>query len=156
VFARDAQNRLAQIVFNGTNWGSWENLGGAFKGTPAVAAQSPSRMDVVVRGLDNQLLHRSFNGTWSAWRTVAGALSSSPNIVAWGPNHLDVFATDTSGALQQISLNGTTWGAWRNVGGTTAAGDTDVFPGTALSWAQNRLDLFVRQADGSIGVRTFF
>src|SRR5258708_7965708 len=73
-------------------WSSYEPLGGTTFDNPAVASWAPGRLDVFVRGTDNQLWHKWFAGTWSGWEPLGGSLTSAPTVTAWGPGRLDVFA----------------------------------------------------------------
>ena len=52
-----------------------------------------NRLDVFVRGTDNALYHKYWNGRqWIDWENLGGVLTSAPAAVSWGPNRIDVFA----------------------------------------------------------------
>ena len=45
---------------------------------PAVCSWAPGRLDVFVRGTDNVLWHKWFQGGWSGWESLGGILTSGP------------------------------------------------------------------------------
>src|SRR5262252_2994566 len=68
-------------------FGGWESLGGALRGAPAVSSWSSGRLDVFVRGTDDAMWHKWWDGnTWSGWEYQSGVLSAHPSAVSWGPN----------------------------------------------------------------------
>lgn len=135
----------ARTRLTGAPAGSWGTLGGAVVGDPDAAAWGGRRVDVFVRGTDDQLWHQWWDGTrWAAWEPLGGRLTSAPTVVAWGPNRLDVFARGTDGAMYQLAYDGTRWSSWIPHGGQLQ-GAPDV-----ASWAPGRLDVFVRGTDNGL------
>ncbi|MEH2385895.1 MAG: hypothetical protein V7K14_08975, partial [Nostoc sp.] len=67
------------------------------------------RLDVFVRGTDNALWHKWFDGGWSGWESLGGILTSSPTAVSWSYGRIDVFARGTDNALWHQWFDG----AWR-------------------------------------------
>jgi hypothetical protein len=80
---------------DGAQWapgGGWENLGGYLTSAPAVASWGSNRLDVFIRGGNNALFHKWWDGSgWSGWVERGGTLTSAPAVASWGPNRLDVF-----------------------------------------------------------------
>jgi hypothetical protein len=73
-------------------WSHWEKLGGAFASAPAAASWSPGRLDVFVRGTNDHLMHKWWNGSaWSHWEDLEGDLSEAPAAVSWDQNRIDCF-----------------------------------------------------------------
>src|SRR5215472_4147435 len=119
------------------------SLGGSFTSSPAVASWGPNRLDVFMRGTDNALWHKWWDGTsWSIWEDLGGVLTSAPAAVSWGPNRLDVFVRGSDDALYHRWWNGSSWSWWEYQGGYQLSSG----PG-AVSWSQNRIDVFVRGQD---------
>jgi hypothetical protein len=76
---------------------------------PAVMSLGTNHLDVFVRGTDNALWHRFFNGSWRDWESLGGILTSGPAAVAWGENRIDVFA-----GIADTILGRKLWdGSWR-------------------------------------------
>ena len=101
-----------------------------------------------VRGTDNALWHRWFDGNWSGWESLGGVLMSDPAAVSWGPNRIDVFVRGTDNALWHRWFDGD-WSGWESLGGVLTSG-----PAVA-SWGSNRLDVFVRGTDNALWHRWF-
>lgn len=125
-------------------------------GSPAVASWKAGRLDVFVRGIDNKLYHRAYEGgLWhgTKWNVIAGptansALASSPAAVSWGPNRIDLFAVWNDKHLSHLAYNGTSWQAkWDDLKGATNDAPA------AASWKKERVDVFVRATDGNISRR---
>lgn len=77
----------------GGRWSQWEDLGETLTSAPAVSSWAPNRLDTFVRGTDNALWHKWWDGSrWSDWESLGGNLTSDPAAVSWGPNRTDVFA----------------------------------------------------------------
>lgn len=128
----------------------WYSLGGVLSSNASTSSWGASRTDVFVRGSDNALWHRSFDGsTWSAWESLGGTLTSNPAAVSWGPNRVDVFVRGTDGALWHRSFDGTTWSAWDSIGGIATSGPS------AGSWGANRMDIVVRGTNGGLWHRAW-
>ena len=75
-------------------WSSWESLGGVLTSGPAVSSKRPNHLDVFVKGTNDTLYKRTWNGSrWEEWEDIGGNIDSAPAAVSWGPNRTDVFAT---------------------------------------------------------------
>jgi spore germination protein YaaH len=116
----------------------WFSLGGVLTSGPD-AASSGTRSDVFVRGTDNALWHRYWDGaTWTAWESLGGILTSDPSAVSQGTNSIDVFVRGTDNAIGHRNWNATTWSAWDSLGGVASSSPD------AASWGPGRLDLVAR------------
>jgi hypothetical protein len=124
-------------------WSGWNNLGGDLTSSPAVALGAPDHLEVFVRGLDNHLVWRRWNGsTWSGWINLGGDLAGGPAVTSLGPSSLEVFVRGLQGNdLVWRRWNGSTWGGWINLGGDLSSSPA------VVSIAPDRLEVFVRGAD---------
>jgi hypothetical protein len=145
VYVRGFEGQLAERDGTIVSWSdNWQNLGGRLTSAPAVAMIGSLRY-VFVRGHDQQLAYKRWNGTeWSDWRNLGGALTSAPAAISWGPGRIDVFARGATNQLLHIRWNGEEWSEWRDLGGRLTSG-----PAVA-SWGPNRLDVFVRGFEGGL------
>ena len=128
----------------------WNSLGGTLTSGPDASSSGLNATDVFVRGTDNALWHRAWNGTtWSAWDSLGGTLIAEPSAVSQGPNSIDVFAIGTDHGIWHRAWNGSAWAAWDSVGGyATSAPD-------AASWGVGRLDVVVRGTDNGLWHRSW-
>jgi hypothetical protein len=116
----------------------------------SVVSKASNRIDAFVRGTDNSLQTRSWNGTaWSAWTSLGGIITSPPAAASWDSNRIDVFARASDGSLVTKFYNGVSWSGWFNLGGTILGAPV------AVARAANRLDVFARGTDGALKTRAF-
>ena len=55
------------------------SLGGILTSAPAACSWGPNRTDTFIRGIDNTMYHKYFDGTkWSEWKNLGGELASAP------------------------------------------------------------------------------
>lgn len=132
---------------------------GSTQSTPAVAAvRGGERVDVFVRGTDNNLYLSQWTGSqWLPWQFRAappGGAVGEPAAVSWAPGRLDVFVRGTDNRLWQIFSTdaGATWSNWLK-----PLGDDGVLASgpTVTSRGEGRLDLFVRGTDGQVYQRFY-
>ncbi len=91
---------IQSIYGTGRKWYGWENLGGVLTSDPAVSSWGPNRLDCFVRGTDNAMWHKWWNGSsWSGWENLGGVLTSGPGAVSWGPFRIDTFVRGTDNAM---------------------------------------------------------
>jgi Fibronectin type III domain/Repeat of unknown function (DUF346) len=122
-----------------------ESVGGYLTSAPAVTTWSPNRLDAFVRGSDNALYHRSWNGSsWGNWESLGGIVTSDPAAVSSSPNRIDVFVRGTDLGLWHMSWNGSGWSNWDSLGGILTAGPSVTAEGA------NRLDVVVRGTDNGL------
>lgn len=125
-------------------WGSWNNLGGGITAGPAAASWAPDRLDIFVKGTNNALFHRSWNGAWSSFVSLGGVIDDTPAAVSRAVNRIDVFARGMDNAVWTRSWNGAAWTGWTSLGGVITAG-----PAVA-SWAADRMDLFAKGTNNAL------
>lgn len=95
---------------------------------PAAAAAAVDNLDVFVRGDDNALWWRHYDGSsWTAWESLGGALTSSPAAIAGstsGTGATIVCVRGTDGAIWARFSSGGTWINWEPLGGQLYDGTT--------------------------------
>ncbi len=128
-----------------SSWGGFESLGGILTSPPSAVAWGPNRLDVFVRGTNNAMYHRWWDGSaWGGFESLAGNITSPPTAVSWGPNRLDVFALGDDNALWHRWWDGSAWGGWESLGGNLTS------PPAAVAWGENRLDVFALGDDNAL------
>jgi len=154
VVVRGASGELFATTFDLTahTWGAWVDLQGSSPSTPALAATpAVSRLDLVVRGTNNQIYHKAFtSGGWAAaWDTsnrspVPDKTIASPAIVSDG-SQLNVVVIGTEGNLYYATLSfAGTWSTY-----TSLTGATPVTPTLVIDSA-NTLHLVVQGHDNAV------
>lgn len=117
----------------------WESLGGNFQGAPTVASWGVGRMDVFVRGADDQLWQRyadfGWQGGWYPLGAPPGGLKSAPAAVSWGPDRIDIVGVGGDKALWHKWFDGSAWSGWESMGGVWDQ------PATIASLRNDRLDI---------------
>jgi hypothetical protein len=90
---------------------------------PDVVSWGQGRMDVVVRGSNNNVYHRTYiNGAWQGWANLGAQCNGSPSICSMWPGRLDVFMRGYDNNLWHNAGNGAgTWWGWENLGDTLTA-----------------------------------
>jgi Repeat of unknown function (DUF346) len=74
-----------------------------------------------MRGQDNTLQHRFYDGTWHTWESLGGSLASDPAVASWQAGRLDVCARSAAdNALWHIWYDGS-WHDWGSLGGSLLA-----------------------------------
>jgi len=119
---------------------------------PAVASSGVNSLDFFVRGGDNTLWHRRYDGNWHGWEPL-GSLAYDPAVTYWGSGRLDVFARDTTGnttdgftaaaALQHRWFDGS-WHDWEKFGGALTSDPA------VTSSSPGQLDILARGVDNGI------
>jgi hypothetical protein len=146
MFGRTVANPAGIDLADGT---FWDDLGMINNGWVDVtfnwieSGVSP-RIDVFVRGGNNAVYQKYWNGDWSNFYSKGGSLAGDPTAVSWGPNRIDVFGRGTDNQLKHLYWNGSAWSSWQNLG-TGFVGNPDV-----CSWGPNRLDVFARGSNGNL------
>jgi hypothetical protein len=85
-----------------TAWSHYVQLGSnQISAGPAACSGGPNRIDVFVRGTDNRLYTKSWNGDgWTDYRQLGTEeFLDNPAAVSWGPNRIDVFDRGTDNRL---------------------------------------------------------
>jgi spore germination protein YaaH len=145
--APELWNALATKFVTATPWAS---LGGTLTSGPDASSWGASRTDVFVRGANNGLWQRTWNGTsWGSWISLGGVLTSAPSAVSWGQDRIDVFVRGADNALWHRWFDTAGWHNWESLGGVLTSGP-DV-----SSWGSGRLDVYVRGTDNGLWHRWF-
>ena len=77
---------------------------------------------VFVRGTDNGLWYRTYDGTtWSGWVGLGGTLASDPDSATWDGKTY-VFARGTDNGLWYRTFDGLHWSGWTSLGGVITSG----------------------------------
>lgn len=139
----------------GGNWTGWINLNEAYsENVPSVIANADGRLEVFIRGVDNQVYHSymlspSDVNSWSSWINLDQGVTYSPQgVVRNADGRLEVFIRGTNNQLwgdAQVSPGGT-WGGW---GYSFGVGYTLDRPAAALN-ADGRVEVFVWGTDNQL------
>ena len=142
--------------FGGT-WLSWAPLGGQSPSPPSLCPSGPTTTELLVRGSDSQLYHKTFSattGTWSAaWDKNPTGITIDQPVCAVIGTTLYVVVRGASGELwfTTEALSTRTWAAsW-----TDLLGFSPSTPALAATPAITRLDLVVRGTDNQIFHKAF-
>jgi GH25 family lysozyme M1 (1,4-beta-N-acetylmuramidase) len=139
-----------------TGWHTWSSLGGILTSAPSACSYGANLIDVYVRGTDNQIWQRSWNGTaWtSVWIehtllpsgiTAAGAPAASANNQV--NNREDLYVVGSDGNLwHDWWAPGSGWRGWQNLGNP---GVNLVGAPAATTWAAGRYDVVAVGTDGA-------
>ena len=137
------------------SWQTWQPLNGQSSSPPSLCQSGPSSTELVVRGTDNGIYHKTFSGgTFSAaWdRNPTGVTIDQPVCAVIGATLYVV----VRGATNEIwsttfDLSAHTWAAsW-----TDLLGFSPSAPALAATSAASRLDLVVRGVDNQIYHKAF-
>ena len=130
-------------------WHAWRDLAGSSPSAPAQCKSGIGSFELVVRGYDNQIYHKSFsNGAWSgAWDTITSGLTDTAPAcsVATSTLYVAVRGMDGSVYVTSKSLPTGPWAAWTNLGGFTPSSPTIVATSNP-----SRVDVIVRGADNGV------
>ncbi|MCG8460641.1 MAG: hypothetical protein MI919_30535, partial [Holophagales bacterium] len=113
--------------------------GGKIASAPDCVSRDTNRIDCFVRGRDDALWHRWWDGSrWGIWASLGGVLSSAPTAASWGANRVDVFARGQDNALWHRFWSGSGWSGWGSLGGDLGSAPD------CVSRSTDRIDCFVR------------
>lgn len=100
-------NRLYHRSYTHSNgqWTNWVKVDDRIlSSAPAAITGHPWRIDVFVRGVDNDCLQITWrDGVWSGYSSLGGVLSAAPSATVRNGNRIDVFARGSNGKLYQKS-----------------------------------------------------
>ncbi|MFL5628001.1 MAG: protein kinase domain-containing protein [Ktedonobacteraceae bacterium] len=114
---------------------------------PAVTSSGPNTLDLFIRGGDNALWHKHYDGSWHDWEAL-GNLATDPAAVSLAPGRFDLFTRGTDNTLQHKWFDGT-WHDWESLGGTLTADPA------VTSSSAGRLDLLARSVANGIWYNYF-
>jgi hypothetical protein len=171
----DSNQAIGRKYYNGTSWlpttfgiPTWQGMsGGLANETPYAVSWGTNRVDVFVRGSDDNIWIDSTGdaGTnWTGWNVLGrGAtngtpIATAPSAVAWGANRLDIFMRE-DGTVYHKAWTGTSWwpnqiGGWDNIG-SMQIGILDI-PPLPVSWGPNRIDLFKYENNTGTFTKTLY
>jgi hypothetical protein len=126
-------------------------------GSPTVVSWGPGHLDVVVRGDDRHVKHRTWDastGEWwpsGNWQDLGGFGVERPAAVSRGPGEVDLFTRD----LPEWTVQHKSWSAgtgvwWPGQDGWAGLGGVGVGRPVVVSRRAGQLDLFARWPDGSV------
>jgi hypothetical protein len=121
---------------------------------PGAATDANGNITVHIRGTDNQLYQRAFNGTsWSGWAALggpnAGTFAGAPALTAIN-GRTDIFVRGTDNQLWQRTWTATgSWTGWTSLGGVLVDN-----PGAATD-SNGKITVHVRGTDNQIWQRAF-
>ena len=88
----------------------WESLGGATKDPIAAVSWDKNRIDLFVRGTDDAIYHKWWDGSrWGGWESLGGATKDPIAAVSWDKNRIDLFVRGTDDAIYHKWWNGSNW-----------------------------------------------
>jgi len=112
---------LATGVWSGRTWVG----GGTTLSPPALVASSPTRLDMVVQGVDYRIWHDSYEGgSWSGWSPIGDGTTLETPALACISNYLQVVVRGVDHRVywSQRYLGSASWSGWQCVlGGSTIA-----------------------------------
>ncbi|HVH15540.1 MAG TPA: cellulase family glycosylhydrolase [Candidatus Angelobacter sp.] len=133
--------------FSAAGWTGWESLSGSAL-SQASLCSSPGRIDLLVRGTDEGIYHKSWvNDTWlTRWDGPGGSTLDRPSCaVLNGDLFVAVRGTDNATWVDSMNLTTDQWLSWTALGGGTVSA-----PVLVATPSLNRLDLVVRGTDNGI------
>jgi SpoIID/LytB domain protein len=138
---------------SGLVFGGWEGFGGGLTAAPAIVSWGGGRLDIFVRGTDNSLWHKWYDGAWRGWEPLGGELTSAPAATSTGGNRLDIFVRGTDNGLWRKTWTGSTWTPWESLGGQLTDSPAATASGGVVSVFVRGTDqgIWSRQLNGSWG-----
>jgi hypothetical protein len=121
VAARGSDGALWLRTRTQGSWGPWQTLGGVIAAAPAVVVDPTGRIDVFVRGINNQVYTRTrpSGGSWSGWAGLGSTVASGPAAVRVGAGGIEVYVARLDHSLWGRSRSAAGWAAWQPLGGTS-------------------------------------
>jgi hypothetical protein len=112
------QGILFESTGSGSSWSAWTSLNGILSATPTLVAPTSGlfMFDINAPGL---LWDQEDTSSWQGWNPLSGVLEGAPVAAAAGSNAF-VFGLNDAGNLWFREWNGTTFGAWTDLGGILA------------------------------------
>ncbi len=158
VFVRGTDGQVYERFYEGAGWNrAWLPQGTppggvGVVGEPAAAGSDTMRVDLFVRGTDNELWTKWFDGSvWSAWfrpeETFHPVLTSSPEAVSGGRQQVVVFARGSDGNMWSTEGNGTGRLSWRGWLPESSGANPIQDRPAAAARGLSQIDVFVRGVD---------
>jgi hypothetical protein len=143
-FVRGGDNQLWWTRSTNGVWAAYSPLGGYLTSDAAVASDASGAW-VFVRGLDNALYYRRFDGTsWTpSWISLGGYVTSNPTAVST-PSGPRVFVRGFDNALYTGAFTGTAFSGWTSLGGLVTSNTA------AAAWDGSGVRVFVGGFDHAV------
>ena len=136
-------------IWDGTSWSGWRQLSAdPLASDPAAIVRGPNRVEVFARHPDNKIYMGTWDGaSWSGWSKLGDELFSSGPAAAFEPgnNWVHVFAQRSSDRALWTNVWRGTWSGWSRLAPQPINSDP-----AAVSWGQNRVDVFARGTDNTM------
>jgi hypothetical protein len=151
LFRKGPDNTLRWCHFNGSAWGTWQNLGGMLASSPGAVSLGDGRMQVYALGMDSALWYRTYNGSvWGTWQRLETpdgvAVDTPPVLTSPAAGEVAVYLAGSENNIWTIQHNGSVWGTWDDY--AVVGGDLGSGIGAAAGPAGTHL--FVNMSDGSL------
>jgi hypothetical protein len=149
-FAVNDDEQVMHRNFNTTTgWSQWVNLGGTASAPPAATALGADRLNVLVRDASGTLATKMWTASsgWYNWVDRQIAIFGGPSVSHRTDAAMDVFVRHPQERTLMHVFSGDGGATYRapvNLDGTLRAAPASV------SWAANRIDVFVRGANGHL------
>ncbi|HEX8126101.1 MAG TPA: serine hydrolase, partial [Allosphingosinicella sp.] len=132
-----------------TKWNGWFGLGGQIKGAPAAVAPTADTIDIYVRGMDDRLWQKWWDGSkwhpsddgWTVHDDGAFRLGSSPSVISRGAGFRDVYVRGQDGAVYHKFWDGSKWNGWFGLGGSIKGAPSAVGP------TPDTIDIYAKGTD---------
>jgi CubicO group peptidase (beta-lactamase class C family) len=138
-----------------TTWDGWFGLGGEIQGAPAVVFPTVDTIDIYVRGMDDRLWQKWWDGKkwnpsdsdWAQHDDGKFRLASAPFAVANGLNFRDVYAVGKDSHVYHKFWDGKSWTGWFDLGGSIKGAPAVVnpTPSTIDIYARDKNDRLVQK-----------
>ncbi len=134
---------------------NWERVGGNFMSTPVVVSTSAARIDLFGLGIDQSMVHASWNGTsWSDWDELGGCFTATPVVLPTSDGKFDIFARSLDYKLYHLTYDPAVQTDWNILGGGLL-GEPVAASAPAAVRVQQRIFVFVVGDDGAMWTTLF-
>jgi Common central domain of tyrosinase len=169
LFVRGLDGKLWERYWNGSSW-TWVDTGKAVAGDPIAIVRgdvqdvdpADIRINLFVRGADNKLWERYWNGASWSWVDTGKLIADEPVAFIRGnvgdPNsanvRINVFVRGLDGKLWERYWNGSSW-MWVDTGKGVRGRVVPIVRGNrhSVDGGDVRINLFVQGADGKLWER---
>ncbi|MFE0753747.1 serine hydrolase [Inquilinus sp. NPDC058860] len=135
-----------------SDWHGWYGLGGSIVDAPAVVVYGPDAHDIYVRGTDDRLWQKWWDGKrwnpsdegWAPHDDGGFRLGSAPAVIARGNDFRDVYVRGQDGKVYHKYWNGKTWTGWFGLGGSIVGAPAVVVYGPDAH------DIYAQGTDGRL------
>lgn len=139
--------QLYSSSFNGS-WTGWSSIAGTTASPPALCGSGTGRVDLVLRGVDNGIYHKTFSaGVWSSgWDSLGGKTVDQPACaILNGLLYVVVRGTGNFVYWNSMQLITGQWSRWQSLAGYASSA-----PVLVATPSASRLDLLIRGLNDEI------